>query len=83
MPIFPAAHGLLVCCTMSTKSKRRIARRSENPPAQGPASKREVAGQIVGALLSAITFGAVDGPSSARGTQPSSSTPAGEAPHPA
>jgi len=71
---------------MSTKSKRRIARRSGNPPAQGPTSKREVAGQIVGALLNAITFGAVDGPPSARGRKSNetpSSTPAEEAPHPA
>ncbi len=74
---------------MSTKSKRRIARRSENATGNVPASKREVAGQIVGALLSAITFGAVDGPQSARarasgetpGNGPTSST--ADAPHPA
>ncbi len=74
---------------MSTKSKRRIARRSGNATETIPASKREVAGQIVGALLSAITFGAVDGPQSARGLAsgdassdgPTSST--ADAPHPA
>ena len=71
-----------MCCTMSTKSKRRIARRSNEATEAVPTSKRQVAGEIVGALLSAITFGAVDGPQSAR--DPNAGTaPAADAPHPA
>ena len=62
---------------MSTKSKRRIARRATeqgtttSPASIGPNSTHKIEGQIVGALLNAITFGAVDGPQSARAPQSS------------
>ncbi len=61
---------------MSTKSKRRIARRATEQGTSslasiGPSSQHRIEGQLVGALLNAITFGAVDGPPSARA--PSSS----------
>ncbi len=61
---------------MSTKSKRRIARRAAeqgtpSPASLDPNSTHKIEGQIVGALLNAITFGAVDGPQSARAPQSS------------
>ena len=62
------ARPLLRCCIMSTKSKRRSARRAghENTntseQAQSPATReeREAIGAVMGALLGAITFGAVE-----------------------
>jgi hypothetical protein len=55
---------------MSTKSKRRTARRAHQGT-QGPASHerpsdKKVAGEIMGAVLNAITFGALEGPASGR-----------------
>jgi hypothetical protein len=67
--------------TMSTKSKRRSARRHES---QGPTStarptpETKVAGEIVGALINAITLGALEGPASGKQrapTEPKSATP--------
>lgn len=54
---------------MSTKSKRRAVRRAHLTEAQVPSAapdKKVVEGQIVGALLNAITFGAVEPPASKR-----------------
>jgi hypothetical protein len=55
---------------MSTKSKRRMARRAANEKRQasalGPNAERKIAGQIVGELLQAITFGTLDGPQGVR-----------------
>ena len=61
---------------MSTKSKRRIARRATEQGTSAPASigsnsQHRIEGQIVGALLNAITFGAVEVPQSARAPQSS------------
>jgi hypothetical protein len=60
------AWALLRCCIMSTKSKRRgghrahPAERSSQSPAQPNVNEKRVAGAIIGALLDAITFGALD-----------------------
>jgi hypothetical protein len=66
---------------MSTKSKRRSSRRAQQE--QGPSSRErptpegKVAGEIMGAVLNAITFGALEGPASggARATSKSGSHP--------
>jgi hypothetical protein len=66
---------------MSTKSKARIARRaSERPsstkrPTRSTAEKK-VAGEIIGAVLNAITFGALEGPASGRKPAETQSKPA-------
>ena len=55
---------------MSTKSKRRSSRRAQ--ASHGPASHErptadgKVVGEIMGAVLSAFTFGALEGPASTR-----------------
>jgi hypothetical protein len=68
---------------MSTKSKRRSSRRAHQE--QSPASRErptpdgKVAGEIMGALLNAITLGALEGPASGksdRKTPPDDSTSA-------
>jgi hypothetical protein len=66
---------------MSTKSKRRSSRRAQQE--QGPASRErptadgKVVGEIMGAVLNAITFGALEGPASggSRATAKSGSHP--------
>lgn len=53
---------------MSTKSKRRAVRRAHLAEGHVPvgAEKKRIEGQVVGVLLNAITFGAVDAPASKR-----------------
>ncbi len=57
---------------MSTKSKRRSSRRQQEQGSQGPSSHErltpdgKVVGEIMGAVLNAITFGALEGPASRR-----------------
>ncbi len=51
---------------MSTKSKRRMARRSEARHEKGPestrfsAEERVIVGELMGALLSMLTLGAIE-----------------------
>ncbi|MDB4945011.1 MAG: hypothetical protein JWP97_4545 [Labilithrix sp.] len=58
---------------MSTKSKRRAVRRAHLTEGREPqpqvtqgTAKEQVEGQLVGVLLNAITFGAVEPPQSKR-----------------
>ncbi|HSO32377.1 MAG TPA: hypothetical protein VLT33_07675 [Labilithrix sp.] len=51
---------------------RRAANEQRPSTALGPNAERKIAGQIVGELLQAITFGALDGPQSARAPEPTS-----------
>lgn len=73
MPIFSAFRsGTPVAptsATMSTKSKRRMSRRHQEPKVEArveSVDKRQVAGEIVGQLLQAVTFGATEPPNSVR-----------------
>jgi hypothetical protein len=76
------ARALLSCCGMSTKSKRRGARRAQPTDSttgatstQPKATEKRVAGAIMSGLLNAITFGVLDDSPQSQKQPPSQRTP--------